>query len=221
MPLPDDPDGDALRRLFDEGSDPNQPMAIDFHVAAPSEAAARRIAAAVAARDYRTQVHLDEETQRWTCWCTRTMLAQYAAIVACQAELDVIGRAEDGRADGWGTFGNRDALLAVLADRPRSAEVVDAIDLTRYVRLLGTRWSLADGQLCLALRLDGMADGGAIAAYAAKLADEVDHHPEIRLSYGAFELRISTHDADALTMLDLGFAARLERWLREGGPGSL
>jgi pterin-4a-carbinolamine dehydratase len=219
MNLPEDADGDALRRLFDEGSDPSLPMDLDFHVAAPDEAAAHRIAAAVAARDYRAAVHYDDALARWTCWCTRTMLADHAAIVACQAELDALGRAEGGHADGWGTFGNRDALLAVIADRPLGLELVDAIDLTRYVRLLGERWSLAEGHLCLALHLEGMTDGGLIAAYAAALADELGHHPEIRLSYGALALRIQTHDADALTMMDVGYAARLERWLRDGGPG--
>jgi pterin-4a-carbinolamine dehydratase len=111
-----------------------------------------------------------------------------------------------------------DAVLARLAERAPTGEVVDAIDLTRYVRLLGERWSLADGHLGLAMRLDGMTAGGAIAAHAGRLADELAHHPEIRIAYGTLDLKIQTHDADALTMMDLVFAARLERWLRDGVP---
>ena len=54
-------------------------------------------------------------------------------------------------------------------------------------------------------------------SYAASLADEMDHHPTIVLEYAGLTLKIHTHDARAITLIDLVYAARLERWLRTSG----
>ena len=62
-----------------------------------------------------------------------------------------------------------------------------------------------------------MAKCGVAVAYAAKLADEMDHHPNIAMSYPGTTLTIHTHDKKAITVIDLVYAARLERWLRENG----
>jgi 4a-hydroxytetrahydrobiopterin dehydratase len=62
-----------------------------------------------------------------------------------------------------------------------------------------------------------MAKYGEAAAYASLLADQMDHHPNISLAYGGLTLTIHTHDANAITVLDLVYAARFERWLRTNG----
>ena len=59
-----------------------------------------------------------------------------------------------------------------------------------------------------------------IVAYAAALADELDHHPTIVLEYAGITLTIHTHDAKAITVLDVVYAARLEKWLRANGRPS-
>jgi Regulator of ribonuclease activity B len=41
---PNDSDGDALRRVVNDGSDMSKPMFIDFQVAVPDEAAANALA---------------------------------------------------------------------------------------------------------------------------------------------------------------------------------
>jgi pterin-4a-carbinolamine dehydratase len=45
----------------------------------------------------------------------------------------------------------------------------------------------------------------------------MDHHPRIVLEYAGMTLSIHTHDAKAITVTDLVYAARLERWLRANG----
>lgn len=108
------------------------------------------------------------------------------------------------------------AALALLAPGPARLE---ADDLARCLAALGPRWAVADGHLRLALAAPGMAWAGPIAARACALGDELDHHPEVRLAYGALELRLRTHDAGgALTRLDAAYAARLEAWLRARAP---
>jgi pterin-4a-carbinolamine dehydratase len=89
-------------------------------------------------------------------------------------------------------------------------------EMGRELTLLGARWSVSGGQLRLALR-GPMTRTGAVAAYAGTLADELEHHPTIALEYAGLALAIYTHDANAITVLDLVYAARLETWLRANG----
>ncbi|HUS27409.1 MAG TPA: 4a-hydroxytetrahydrobiopterin dehydratase [Kofleriaceae bacterium] len=107
--------------------------------------------------------------------------------------------------------------LDALASNTVSRSVLSEEQLRKEVAALGARWSI-DGEN-LKLRLEGapMAKYGAAAAHAATLADEMDHHPTIVLEYAAMTLTIHTHDKKAITLLDLVYAARLERWLRTAG----
>jgi pterin-4a-carbinolamine dehydratase len=89
-------------------------------------------------------------------------------------------------------------------------------EVTSEIEVLGARWTI-DG-LDLRLDLKGpMAKTGAVAAHAGALADELDHHPSISLEYAGLVLKIHTHDKQAITVLDLVYAARLEQWLRSNG----
>jgi 4a-hydroxytetrahydrobiopterin dehydratase len=45
---------------------------------------------------------------------------------------------------------------------------------------------------------------------AGELAESMDHHPDLHLSYGRVRLEIWTHRLDALTAADFDFAARAE-----------
>jgi regulator of RNase E activity RraB len=103
---PNSSDGDALRRLVATGNDMSNPMEIDFQIAAPDEATAKRVADEATKLGYRISIYESRPRCPWTCNCTRTMLAEYDAIIVVQAELDAIARSLGGYADGWGTFGN-------------------------------------------------------------------------------------------------------------------
>ena len=102
---PNDSDGDALRRVVANGSDMSKPMDIDFQIAVPDEATAKRVADEASKLRYRIRVY-ESTCCPWTCECTNTMLAEYDAIIAVQAELDAMARPLGGYADGWGAFGN-------------------------------------------------------------------------------------------------------------------
>jgi len=106
--------------------------------------------------------------------------------------------------------------LEALANNTVSRDRFSDDELAREVAVLGPRWSIADGELRLALR-GAMARTGAVAAHAGVLADELDHHPRIVIEYAGLTLAIHTHDQQAITVLDLVYAARLEQWLREHG----
>jgi hypothetical protein len=106
MDYPQDADGDALRRVARDGSDMSRAMDIDFAVAVPNEESGLAIAEIVRARGYRPDVSRDDESGDWTCYCTRSMVPTYDAIIAVQNELDALVKPLGGYSDGWGTFGN-------------------------------------------------------------------------------------------------------------------
>lgn len=103
---PNDADGAALERVAADGSDMAQPMEIDFTVAVLDEGTAQLVAAAVDKEGYSPSISCDPESEEWTVYCTRTMIAEYGALLACQRELSEVCGPIGGTPDGWGTFGN-------------------------------------------------------------------------------------------------------------------
>jgi hypothetical protein len=87
-------------------------MQVDFAVAVPNQAAGLKIAEIVSDRGYTPDVSFDDEDEAWTCYCSKTMLVEYDAIVAVQRELAVISEPFDSFPDGWGTFGNAKERVA-------------------------------------------------------------------------------------------------------------
>lgn len=104
--LPNDPDGDALRRLIDLGHDLSRQMVIDFFVAVPSEQAALAVAEAAKGHGYTTSVEFDDEDAEWTCYCSCVMVPTYPGLIAAQSDLGRIASPHGGYPDGWGTLGN-------------------------------------------------------------------------------------------------------------------
>ena len=105
--LPDDADGDALRRIAKGGSDMSMPMLIDFQVAFPDEQSAKSFAPLASELGYHVRIYESPEcTLPVTCECSTRMLATYDAVVAIQKELAALSKSFEGIPDGWGTFGN-------------------------------------------------------------------------------------------------------------------
>lgn len=46
---------------------------------------------------------------------------------------------------------------------------------------------------------------------AGKIADEMDHHPDIKLGWGYAEFEITTHDRGGLTEFDFALAEKIEK----------
>jgi hypothetical protein len=116
---PDDPDGDALRRIAAEGIDMSQPQLIEFAVAVPDEAAGTKIEAALAQHGYAGHLDYDEGEPdedgeidpddeefgpAWTVYIGISMVPTYDEIMRIQADLDRIAGPHGGRSDGWGVM---------------------------------------------------------------------------------------------------------------------
>jgi Regulator of ribonuclease activity B len=104
--LPNDSDGDALSRLIATGSDLTKKMEIDFAVHVRDRDTGLVFAKAVESQGFRPAVDQDEKSGRWTCYCSRTMVPSYDALVDLQDMLEELGRPYGAFPDGWGSFGN-------------------------------------------------------------------------------------------------------------------
>ena len=104
---PNDADGDALRRVADDGNDMGAPMVLDFPVVMPTETSAKRFAAVAATRGYRAEVWRHEDDPDWDVICSVAMVPTYADVVRIQQELTEWAAPYGGCCDSWGTFGNK------------------------------------------------------------------------------------------------------------------
>lgn len=105
-PYPDDADGDALREVAESGADMSRPMVIEFSVDAPDERAARRVSEVVASAGFDPSILHDDETESWSVYCAKELLATYETVIGVQSELNRLLPPHGGHCDGWGTFGN-------------------------------------------------------------------------------------------------------------------
>lgn len=104
--FPDDETGDALNEFVKNGFDLSKPMQIDFFLAVLSMKKGIKISQIVEKLGFNTSVEQDEETQEWTCYCTKIMIPEYTEIIKIEEELNNIAKLYDGYIDGFGSYGN-------------------------------------------------------------------------------------------------------------------
>ena len=97
-----------------------------------------------------------------------------------------------------------------MSDRPSklSAEALDAA----LAELEG--WSLEEGGLAIEKKFT-FADFNQAFGFmsrAALLADKIDHHPEWFNVYNRVNVRLTTHDADGVTALDIETAKAMNAY---------
>jgi 4a-hydroxytetrahydrobiopterin dehydratase len=74
-------------------------------------------------------------------------------------------------------------------------------------------WSRRGDALTKTYAFDKFADGIAFVGRVAKIADEMDHHPDIDIRYTKVTMTLSTHDAGGITKSDLELAEKAEQAL--------
>ena len=105
--FPHDADGEALRRIAEDGSNLSKPMFINFQVVVPDEESAKGLASIAGKLGYHVSIYESPDCDLpWTCECSSRMLATYETVIAIQEELAEISVQFGGHPDGWGTFGN-------------------------------------------------------------------------------------------------------------------
>jgi 4a-hydroxytetrahydrobiopterin dehydratase len=71
-------------------------------------------------------------------------------------------------------------------------------------------WSRRGDTLVKTYAFDRFADGIAFVGRVARVADEMDHHPDIDIRYTKVTMSLSTHDAGGITQSDLTLAQKIE-----------
>ena len=72
-------------------------------------------------------------------------------------------------------------------------------------------WSRRGDALVKTYTFARFGEGIAFVGRVAKVADEMDHHPDIDIRYTKITTTLSTHDAGGITQSDLRLAERIER----------
>lgn len=87
---------------------------------------------------------------------------------------------------------------------------------------LAPDWELvADRRLRRSYGFDDFASGLAFVNLVGRMADDVDHHPDIHLSWGKVVIEIWTHSAGGLTEKDFDFAARADELSSSYSTGAM
>jgi Regulator of ribonuclease activity B len=104
--IPNDENGDVLRKMLESGDDLARPREIDFTVVMPGEAAARAFAERFATAGYQTKIKRSGVVpeQPWDVVVIKHMTPNHSEITEFEALLEQAALPLGGRNDGWGCF---------------------------------------------------------------------------------------------------------------------
>ena len=105
MNLPNDENGDILRKMIGRGDDLSKSRKIDFYFAFPEEHQARNFAQQVRLTSgLACEAARYEERDMWEATVTGDMVPSHREITEFENSLDQIAQSYGGEADGWGCF---------------------------------------------------------------------------------------------------------------------
>ena len=90
--------------------------------------------------------------------------------------------------------------MAVKLDRQQVAEQMQRLP----------EWTLQGDQIERQLTFQDFVDAMIFVNKLAEVAEELGHHPDIRIVYNRVNLALSTHDAGGLTQKDFQLAQRID-----------
>ena len=76
--------------------------------------------------------------------------------------------------------------------------------------LKAVAWTRDGDRLTKQVRLENFVRAMAFVNEVAELAEELNHHPDISISWNRVGLEVSTHDSGGLTSLDFELARRVD-----------
>lgn len=93
--------------------------------------------------------------------------------------------------------------MAVKLERQQVAEQLQGLK----------SWTLQGDQIERLLTFENFTDAMVFVNRVAEIAEEEEHHPDIRIVYNRVTLALSTHDAGGLTQKDFRMAQRIDSLL--------
>jgi hypothetical protein len=110
--LPDDENGDVLRRLQKNGDDLSKPRDVDFTVVFATEESAQEFAQHFVRHRYKVSVANSNcvPDLPWDVVVTKHMVPSHSGITEFEEALQDIAEGLGGRNDGWGCFSQKDTV---------------------------------------------------------------------------------------------------------------
>ena len=71
-------------------------------------------------------------------------------------------------------------------------------------------WAVEGGMMTKTFTFDRYKDGVVFASAVGWLADSLDHHPDLLLTYGKVRVAMNTHAVEGLSPYDFELARRIE-----------
>ena len=99
-----------------------------------------------------------------------------------------------------------------------SRTLLGADEVRAGLRTLADGWSVAGTALVRTVEFDSFPTAVRFIGELAPVAERLDHHPDLRLSWRTVELSLSTHSAGGLTALDFAAGPRTGRDRRPAEP---
>jgi 4a-hydroxytetrahydrobiopterin dehydratase len=104
----------------------------------------------------------------------------------------------------------------MLADRPiqpipKGTPGLAGAALAQLAAELGASWDTSSGKLRRTYAFRDFRSALRFVDAVGAMADEVDHHPDVELSWGKATIQIWTHTVGGLAEIDFVFAARCDR----------
>ncbi|PPL18865.1 4a-hydroxytetrahydrobiopterin dehydratase [Microterricola pindariensis] len=76
--------------------------------------------------------------------------------------------------------------------------------------LAGTAFTHKPGRLEAAYQTGDFSGAVRLLDAVAQIADQINHHPDVRLGYGRIAFELSSHDAGGVTERDVALALRIQ-----------
>ena len=106
--IPNDENGDVLRRMLGNGDDLSKPRMIDFCYVFPERRQVLAFAELVNGRELEVCISYNEERHMWDAIVKRYMVPTHQGITAFELTLASQAESVGGEADGWGCFVQKD-----------------------------------------------------------------------------------------------------------------
>ena len=85
-----------------------------------------------------------------------------------------------------------------------------SVDEVAEALLALPEWGVVDGMLTREFSFKAYKDGLVFASVVGYLADAMDHHPDMLVSYGKVRVNMNTHAVKGLSPYDLELARRID-----------
>ena len=90
------------------------------------------------------------------------------------------------------------------------AKLLDSSEIESSMEKLSVEWALSGGVLERNFKFDDFKNALRFVNKVGHIAEELNHHPDIRLGWGKVNISITSHDAGGLTEEDFKLAVTID-----------